>query len=81
MGAICKDCEEPLSAEILEAKPHTQFCIKCQSKHEKHSVPKSRDKAEYLTRNKKLKAERTKRTKAEKKTNRINQSLTGGEFG
>jgi hypothetical protein len=81
MSRICKDCEKPLSDALLEAKPYAEFCSPCRSKHDKHSEPKSQGNAEYLTRSKKLKTERTKKTKEERRADRINQSLKDGGIG
>lgn len=81
MERRCKDCGRLLSAALLKEKPFAEICRRCLSEHDKHSEPRSQDNPEYLTRNKKQKAERTKKTKSERKANHYNKSLTDGDLG
>ena len=81
MGRICKDGGDLLSAALVKEKPFAEICRRCLSKPDKNSEPEGQSKAVYLTRIKKQKAERTKKTKAERKANHYNKSLTDGDFG
>ena len=33
---VCEDCEEPISAKRLEARPETEFCIRCKEDQERN---------------------------------------------
>ena len=33
---ICEDCEEPIAAKRLEARPETTLCIRCKEDQERH---------------------------------------------
>ena len=33
---VCEDCEEPISAKRLEARPETELCIRCKEDEERN---------------------------------------------